>query len=76
MSYERYVNGLDVNPASKRYWHKIPQIIQVSFAKAPWQLKLFSGHFSNFVNGELNDPSALCDFGNEMLIQNNNLKVI
>lgn len=70
-------NGLDVNPALKCYWHKIPQVIQLSFAKATWKLKLFSRlcFFFNFGNGKLNDPSAPHDSGNKMLIQNSNVKI-
>lgn len=68
-------NGLDVNPALKCYWHKKTQIIQVSYAKATWKLKLFSRFVFNFVHCKLNDPSAQHDFGNEMLIQNNHVKI-
>jgi hypothetical protein len=70
------VNGLDVTPALKCYWHEELPITQASFAKAALKLKLFSRFFFfNFVNGKLNDPILCGVFGSEMLIQNSNVKI-
>lgn len=56
----KMVNGLDVAPALKCYWHEVLPIIRASFARAALKLKLFSRFFFfNFVNGKLNDP-MLC----------------
>lgn len=68
-------NGLDVNPALKCYWQKYHKLSRFLLPKPHGTKLFFRNFFFNFVNWKLNDPHALRDFGNEMLIQNNNIKI-